>query len=353
VHELALREKFGSNAITRPGFTILNKSFDASKLQEGFKMEESITNPWLEDLRGFVKTEIGDDMYFSVGQDQSESSSLQPPAALHMELTNSSSSTLSSETAEPYAFFDPYMQTVAFKGVQAQDSYRHRSEGSLSQVLEQVLTCSDPKSQSQSPWGIHEEVDLTTSGEPLHQLPGWTQHNCTMDDWQPSSSCMPELESSSTKATEILLNHEPWMMEMPSLFPTSPLEMSPGSHLFHPASMVTSFEDHVEQSQQPTSPSQTSNESIPVNRKAAARKNRILLRQKSAPHQRGTSHAVQAANGSGSVRALKKTYSNKIPQELLMHAQVQVSWTCFNFLCMDRNDTTGFFIFIESVGKQA
>jgi hypothetical protein len=296
-------------------------------------MEESITNPWLEDLRGFVKTEIGDDMYFSVGQDQSESSSLQPPAALHMELTNSSSSTLSSETAEPYAFFDPYMQTVAFKGVQAQDSYRHRSEGSLSQVLEQVLTCSDPK--------------------PLHQLPGWTQHNCTMDDWQPSSSCMPELESSSTKATEILLNHEPWMMEMPSLFPTSPLEMSPGSHLFHPASMVTSFEDHVEQSQQPTSPSQTSNESIPVNRKAAARKNRILLRQKSAPHQRGTSHAVQAANGSGSVRALKKTYSNKIPQELLMHAQVQVSWTCFNFLCMDRNDTTGFFIFIESVGKQA
>lgn len=312
-----------------------------STLQEGFKMDvQSVTNLWLEDLRGFARTEIGDDVYFSAGQDQSESSSLQPSAASHMEFTNSSSSTLSSETyAEPYAYFDPYMQTrmqtMAFKGVQAQDSYRDRSEGSLSQVLEQLLPCRDAESHSQSPWGIREEVDLTTSGEPLHQLPGWTQQNCMMEDWQLSSSCSLEMESSSTKPVEIQLDHEPWMMEMPSLCPTSPLEMSPVSHLFHPGNMFTSSEDHVEQSQQPRSPSLTSNELVAANRKAAARKNRILLRQKSAPHQRGTSHAVQAANGSGSPRPLKKAYSNKIPQELLLNTHVQVSWAYFIFLILD------------------
>ena len=310
-------------------------------------MEESITYPWLQDLRGLVKTEVGDDVYISAGQDQSESSSLQPSVVSHIEFNNSSSSTLSSETAEPYAYFNPYMQTVAFKGIQSQDSYRDRSEGSLSQVLEQILTCRDAECQSQRPWGIHEEVDLATSEEPLHQLPGWTQENCMMEDWQPSSRCTPELESSSTKAVETQLNHEPWMMEhLPSLYPASPLEMSPVSDLFHPGNMVASCEDHVDQSQQPKSPSLNSHELVAANRKAAARKNRILQRQKSAPHQRGASQAAPA-NGSGSPRTLKKTYSNKIPQELLMHAHVQVSWAYFKFLCMYRNDIKCFFIRIE------
>lgn len=296
-------------------------------------MEENIANPWLQDLRGLVRTEVGDDVYFSTRLDQAESSILHPSAASPMEFSSLIPSMLLSETAEPYAYIDPYMQTVtAFKGVQAQNPYRDPSEGSLSQVIEQLLTCRDTEGQSQSPWGVHQVVDMATSGEPLHQLPGWTQPNGMIDDWQPRPSCTPELENSSTKAVEIQSDHGPWMMEtLPSLYSTSPLEMSPVSHLFHPGNMFTNSEDHVEKSQQPRSPSHASNELVASNRKAAARKNRILLRQKSAPHQRGTSNAVQAANGSGSARVLKKTCSNKIPQELLMHTHVQVSWSTSKF----------------------
>ncbi|KAG0600318.1 hypothetical protein M758_11G023800 [Ceratodon purpureus] len=277
-------------------------------------MEESIANPWLEDLRDFART---DDEYFPAGQNQLESRSLQPSAASHLEFSNSSSPTFLCGTAEPYAYFDPYlqthMQTMAFKGVQVHDSFRDKGEGPLSQALEQLLPCS-----------IHGEVYSGTSGEPLHQLPGWTQHNGMMEDWNPSSSCSLGMESSSTKPAKLQINHEPWMMEMPSLCPTSSLEMSPVNHLFHPDNMFTSFEDHAEQSQRPRSASYNSNEPVAVNRKAAARKNRILLRQKSAPHQRVTSQcAVQDANGSGSPRPSKKAYSNKIPQELLMNINVQ------------------------------
>jgi hypothetical protein len=260
-------------------------------------MEESMANAWLQDSRGLVRTKIGE-VYYSGCQESESSVSLQPSHNID-EFTPSSSSTLSSETADQYSYFDPYLQidTVACKGVTTTSSDPAtsdcRSDGgsAMSQALEQLLK--------------------PTVGEPLHQLPGWAQHDYTMEEWQqnPSGKSLKPVVVVPPPTETHPLHHRLWMMETPagltsynSLTPLEEIHAPFQNRLFHSAGPL---------------PVHT-NTSTEMTRKAAARKNRILVRQKSAPHQRGSTDSL------GSSRGSKKTHSTKIPQEFLMCNYAQV-----------------------------
>ncbi|XP_024358637.1 uncharacterized protein [Physcomitrium patens] len=266
-------------------------------------MEKNIANIWLQDARGLVRAKVGDEAFFSYCQEL-ESTSLRTPAASPIELTSSKSST---ETAEHYDYFDPYLQTEALKGSTQDptaDPISICSEGSITQALEQLLTCKDVL-ETQTSW----EVDHQKDELPLHQLPGWTQQDCSlMEDWQQNLSCsMSHLESeSSSSLIGDTPNHGRQMItETPvGLFdPTTEDIFPPANHLSQSATVMSFLGDQILRR-----PSHIISSKV-----AAARRHRILLRQKSAPHQRGPSHS----NGSGSSpRALKKMYVTKLAKEL-------------------------------------
>ena len=297
---------------------------------------------WLRDSRGLVGTKIGE-VYYSGGQESESSLSMKPSHNLDEFNTPSSSSTLSSETAEHYSFFDPYLQSdavVPCKGVTPSDltsatsDCRSEAGSVISQVLEQLLTFKDTET-----WGMHPPGESglalkVSAGEPLHQLPGWAQHDYMMEEWQQNSSCTslvkPVAPTSSVQSAD-LLHHGPWMMEMPAgtmtmlhsnLTPRlDQIHASFQHHLFDSIGAVPGFEDsHLHELLcSPYHAGTRDMTEVPAaTRKAAARKNRILLRQKSAPHQRGGTDTL------GSPRALKKMNSTKIPREFLMCNYVQV-----------------------------
>lgn len=278
-------------------------------------MEEIMTNAWLQDSR----TKIGE-VYCPGGQ---ESESNLPSHSITL-------SSSSSETAEQYSLFDPYMQgdtvtpctrDVATSSDPTSVTSDCRSEGSaMSQALEELLIYKDTAT-----WGIHQPGDISAAlkspaGEPLHQLPGWSQHDYMMEEWQQNSSC-----TSFKPQTEVAdpLQHGPWMMDMPPGLAYSnlnPLESQ--IHVpfqFHSVGPVNQgFEEYHHEQRSSQILQKNSTEVAAANRKAAARKNRILLRQKSTPHQRGGSDSL------GSPRALKKMNSTKLPREFLMCNYVQV-----------------------------
>lgn len=306
IHHISNRKRqFQATESTLPRrrLTGANHRYVRRPLETLSKMEKNIANIWLQDARGLVRAKVGDEAFFSYCQEL-ESTSLRTPAASPIELTSSKSST---ETAEHYDYFDPYLQTEALKGSTQDptaDPISICSEGSITQALEQLLTCKDVL-ETQTSW----EVDHQKDELPLHQLPGWTQQDCSlMEDWQQNLSCsMSHLESeSSSSLIGDTPNHGRQMItETPvGLFdPTTEDIFPPANHLSQSATVMSFLGDQILRR-----PSHIISSKV-----AAARRHRILLRQKSAPHQRGPSHS----NGSGSSpRALKKMYVTKLAKEL-------------------------------------
>lgn len=306
-------------------------------------MEESIANAWLQDSRA-----LGIDMvYFPTSGQESELSSIDEFNI------PSSPSTLLGATAEHYSsYFGSFMQTdMACEGLKTSDPSSVSScvtavtsdscrEPSMSEALEQLLSCKD--TENQSTWEIHSQVEILE--EPLHQLPGWItpeHESFIMDGWQQSNNnnnsnsrpCIMSQQAESSSDLKSSLETElqqPWMLGMPG---SETCIISPTVELLSPS--LQSGILVVSSEAQPTSPlqsSDSSNQGSDANRKAAARKNRILLRQKSASQQqRGGSGAPLShggmdhhVNGAFSPRVLKKRYSSKIQHEFFMCNHVQV-----------------------------
>nr|XP_024402135.1 putative B3 domain-containing protein Os04g0676650 isoform X1 [Physcomitrium patens] len=279
-------------------------------------MEESIAITWPQDLRGFGRGKLGDKAYLSFGPEP-ESSNLPTSVRSYTEFTTSDSST---GTTADCDYFDPFLQTDMWKELTPDptaDTIGNCSNESVSPILEQLLTCKDTL-ESQSLWGI----DQQQVGMLPHETQEWTQPDCSlMDDWNQNFNCgSTDVEcESSMQPTENQLGHVPaWMTEMPagSYSSTSPGIISTANQLMQ-SSMIMSFQED----QQLKRPScTTSGKVAAANSKAAARKHRIFLRQKSAPHHRNISHA---SGRSSSPRELKKIHPTKLPKEFLMWSNFQ------------------------------